>query len=223
MAFMKRVLVGRPIRTADAEHQRIPKTVGLAVFSSDAISSTAYATEEILFVTAIGASSLALEPADVPLGELRGPVQREGEGRPLALVELEAHDLALRPAQSAHGGEAAMAGDEDVGALLEQERLGLAEAHQRLADRRQVLGAVSARVGGILADGRERHALDGQPADLRRRAMKRCRSGGVVRSDHACRIRARGAAGRLRVAAYRMTCIKMHAGARYVTQAHAGA
>ena len=42
------------------EHQRIPKTIALAVFSSDAISSTAYATEEILFVVATGASSLAL-------------------------------------------------------------------------------------------------------------------------------------------------------------------
>src|SRR5882672_9500320 len=42
------------------EHQRIPKTIALAVFSSDAISSTAYATEEILFVVAVGASSLAL-------------------------------------------------------------------------------------------------------------------------------------------------------------------
>src|SRR5436190_16734328 len=42
------------------EHQRIPKTIGLAVFSSDAISSTAYATEEILFVIAVGSSSLAL-------------------------------------------------------------------------------------------------------------------------------------------------------------------
>src|SRR5436190_8590899 len=42
------------------EHQRIPKTIGLAVFSSDAISSTAYATEEILFVIAIAPSSLAL-------------------------------------------------------------------------------------------------------------------------------------------------------------------
>ncbi|MEX2256841.1 MAG: APC family permease, partial [Acidimicrobiia bacterium] len=38
----------------------IPKVIALAVFSSDAISSTAYATEEILFVTAIGASSLLL-------------------------------------------------------------------------------------------------------------------------------------------------------------------
>jgi amino acid transporter len=57
---LKRILVGRPIASADLEHQRIPKTIGLAVFSSDAISSTAYATEEILFVTALGASSLAL-------------------------------------------------------------------------------------------------------------------------------------------------------------------
>ncbi len=60
MALVKRVLLGRPLASAEQEHQRIPKTIGLAVFSSDAISSTAYATEEILFVTAVGASSLAL-------------------------------------------------------------------------------------------------------------------------------------------------------------------
>ena len=52
MAILKRFLVGRPLATAEQEHQRIPKTIALAVFSSDAISSTAYATEEILFVTA---------------------------------------------------------------------------------------------------------------------------------------------------------------------------
>ncbi|MGH8985569.1 MAG: APC family permease [Acidimicrobiia bacterium] len=60
MAILKRLLVGRPLATTEMEHQRIPKVIGLSVFSSDAISSTAYATEEILFVTAIGASSLAL-------------------------------------------------------------------------------------------------------------------------------------------------------------------
>src|SRR5262245_8200609 len=57
---LKRIFVGRPLATSEQEHQRIPKTIALAVFSSDAISSTAYATEEILFVTAVGASSLAL-------------------------------------------------------------------------------------------------------------------------------------------------------------------
>ena len=48
----------RPSRSTSG----IPKTIALAVFSSDAISSTAYATEEILFVTAVG----ALEPRARP-------------------------------------------------------------------------------------------------------------------------------------------------------------
>jgi len=69
VAFVKRILVGRPLATTEMEHQRIPKTIGLAVFSSDAISSTAYATEEILFVVATGASSLALGLSKlVPIG-----------------------------------------------------------------------------------------------------------------------------------------------------------
>ena len=55
---VKRLLVGRPLATTEQEDQRIPKVVALPVFASDAISSTAYATEEILFVTAVGASSL---------------------------------------------------------------------------------------------------------------------------------------------------------------------
>ena len=69
VAFVKRVLVGRPLATTEMEHQRIPKTIALAVFSSDAISSTAYATEEILFVVAVGGSSLALGLSKlIPIG-----------------------------------------------------------------------------------------------------------------------------------------------------------
>jgi amino acid transporter len=45
-------LIGRPLQTADAPHQTIGKIVGLAVFASDALSSTAYATQEILFILA---------------------------------------------------------------------------------------------------------------------------------------------------------------------------
>jgi amino acid transporter len=60
MSMVKRLMVGRPLASEEQEHQRLPKWIGLPVFSSDAISSTAYATEEILFVTAVGASSLAL-------------------------------------------------------------------------------------------------------------------------------------------------------------------
>ena len=44
--------IGRPLSTADASHQTIGKAVGLAVFASDALSSTAYATQEILVILA---------------------------------------------------------------------------------------------------------------------------------------------------------------------------
>jgi hypothetical protein len=47
---LKRLLVGRPLATQEAETQRLPKRIALAVFSSDAVSSTAYGTEEILTV-----------------------------------------------------------------------------------------------------------------------------------------------------------------------------
>ena len=54
-------LIGRPLSTADAPHQTINKTVGLAVFASDALSSTAYATQEILVVLALaGAAAFSL-------------------------------------------------------------------------------------------------------------------------------------------------------------------
>jgi amino acid transporter len=43
-------LIGRPLRTADAPHQTIGRFIGLAVFASDALSSTAYATQEMLVI-----------------------------------------------------------------------------------------------------------------------------------------------------------------------------
>jgi amino acid transporter len=46
-------LIGRPLPTADAPHQTIGKAVGLAVFASDALSSTAYATQEIMVILAV--------------------------------------------------------------------------------------------------------------------------------------------------------------------------
>src|SRR6266511_6258862 len=45
-------LIGRPLMTADAPHQTIGKAIGLAVFASDALSSTAYASQEILIILA---------------------------------------------------------------------------------------------------------------------------------------------------------------------------
>jgi len=49
---LKRFLVGSPIRTERLAHERLTKKIALAIFSSDALSSTAYATEQILLVLA---------------------------------------------------------------------------------------------------------------------------------------------------------------------------
>lgn len=50
---LKQILLGRPIHNREAAHQRLSNPVALAVFSSDALSSVAYATEEILLALAI--------------------------------------------------------------------------------------------------------------------------------------------------------------------------
>jgi amino acid transporter len=52
---VKRILVGRPLAVHEEEHQRLHKRIALPVFASDAISSTAYATDEILLVLLAGA------------------------------------------------------------------------------------------------------------------------------------------------------------------------
>jgi amino acid transporter len=55
----RRWLIGKPLLTADAPNQTIGKLIGLAVFASDALSSTAYASQEILIILAY-AGTMAL-------------------------------------------------------------------------------------------------------------------------------------------------------------------
>lgn len=59
--LLKRVLLGRAIASSKQEHQLLPKFLALPVFSSDPLSSNAYATEEMMLVlTLAGASALSL-------------------------------------------------------------------------------------------------------------------------------------------------------------------
>jgi amino acid transporter len=53
----KRLLIGKPIATEHQSHERLNKVTALAVFSSDALSSVAYATEAILAVLLLGGAS----------------------------------------------------------------------------------------------------------------------------------------------------------------------
>lgn len=58
---LKQLVVGKPIPSHLAHHERLSKTTGLAVLSSDPFSSVAYATEEILRVLVVaGAAALWL-------------------------------------------------------------------------------------------------------------------------------------------------------------------
>jgi amino acid transporter len=53
----RNLIVGSPLRTAEQVHQRLTKTKALAIFSSDALSSVAYATEEILLVLVVAGTA----------------------------------------------------------------------------------------------------------------------------------------------------------------------
>ena len=62
----KRLLVGRPLPSDRLDHERLNKKTALAVLSSDAISSVAYATDQILFVLG-GAVGLAAVSYVLPI------------------------------------------------------------------------------------------------------------------------------------------------------------
>jgi amino acid transporter len=69
---LKRVLVGRAVASDRLEHTLLPKILALPVFSSDALSSVAYATEEILrvlLVASAGTIALAM-PIALAIGAL---------------------------------------------------------------------------------------------------------------------------------------------------------
>ncbi|MBN1313632.1 MAG: APC family permease [Anaerolineae bacterium] len=64
---LSRLLFGKPLATHDLPHQTVNKTIGLAVFASDALSSTAYATEEILLILALAGTGAATLGLSIPI------------------------------------------------------------------------------------------------------------------------------------------------------------
>jgi amino acid transporter len=56
LAGLKQVIIGSPFATSQAIHERLTKVKALPIFSSDALSSSAYATEEILIVLVLAGS-----------------------------------------------------------------------------------------------------------------------------------------------------------------------
>ncbi|MBX3112313.1 MAG: APC family permease [Fimbriimonadaceae bacterium] len=57
LSNFKRVLLGKPIATKHAHDERLSNVLGLAVFASDALSSVAYATEEVLLILVLAGTA----------------------------------------------------------------------------------------------------------------------------------------------------------------------
>ena len=78
MATSRRLLFGRPLASAEEIGERLSKKKALAIFSSDAISSSAYATEEILralLLAGVGIAALNLAlPVAISISLLLGVV-----------------------------------------------------------------------------------------------------------------------------------------------------
>ncbi|MBA3489450.1 MAG: APC family permease, partial [Longispora sp.] len=62
-SFMKRLVLGRPVKSDRLQHSLLPKRIALPVFASDALSSVAYAPDEILLTLSIaGAGAFMYAP-----------------------------------------------------------------------------------------------------------------------------------------------------------------
>ena len=59
----KRLVLGRPVRSDRAGESLLPKRLALPIFASDALSSVAYATQEILIILTLGGTGVPLPRA----------------------------------------------------------------------------------------------------------------------------------------------------------------
>src|SRR5439155_4182726 len=64
---IRQILLGSPIPTSRAKHERLPKFLALPVFASDALSSVAYATQEILSTLLAAGIGLAAFQHVIPI------------------------------------------------------------------------------------------------------------------------------------------------------------
>ncbi|PKQ16841.1 MAG: amino acid permease [Actinobacteria bacterium HGW-Actinobacteria-7] len=68
MPGLKRFVLGHAMHNQEVQHQRLSNPIALAVFSSDALSSTAYATGEILLVLAVAGSAVLKLTIPIAMG-----------------------------------------------------------------------------------------------------------------------------------------------------------
>ena len=65
---LKRIILGQPLATSAEKHERLGKIAGLAVFASDALSSVAYGTEEIMLVLVMAGTAAVAYSFPIMIG-----------------------------------------------------------------------------------------------------------------------------------------------------------
>ena len=68
----KRILIGEPLTNEELEGQLLPKRMALPIFASDALSSVAYAPQELLMILLIGGTAFlagSTPPAGAQVGQ----------------------------------------------------------------------------------------------------------------------------------------------------------
>ncbi|MBI3944355.1 MAG: APC family permease [Armatimonadetes bacterium] len=101
---LRRALIGKPIATARAAHERLDKWMALPIFASDAVSSSAYATEAILLALMAASVGVRALPASLPIAG--------GIGLLLIIVALSYRQTVLAYPT---GGGAYIVGKENLG------------------------------------------------------------------------------------------------------------
>ena len=108
---LKRKLLGKPMHSEQLEHERLGKPTALAVFASDNLSSSAYATEEILHVLVPASASAAFAlvmPITVRHAGGAGPADHQlpgdDQGVPVGRRRLPGHPRQLRHRARPGGG-----------------------------------------------------------------------------------------------------------------------